>query len=141
MRARFLRILAGSVVLGVVCVPGSAAAEGPTLETVLERHVEAVGGWEAFEQLSSRIAHYRLVTDLPSRSEPVHEVATLEVYLEKPVEAGQYVSFICEQLGVEYEGEPVVDDADKLREELQELMKKGVDRDKLAEAVRLLKKK
>ena len=64
-----------------------------------------------------------------------------KVYLEKPVEAEQYVGFICEKLEVEYEGEPVVDDSDKLREELEGLMKRGVDRDKLAEAVRLLKKK
>lgn len=62
-----------------------------------------------------------------------------QMYLEKPVEAEQYVAFICEQLGVEYEGEPVVADASKLRGELQELMK-SVDPEKLAEAVRLLKK-
>jgi CheY-like chemotaxis protein len=62
-----------------------------------------------------------------------------KMYLEKPVEAEQYVAFICEQLGVEYEGEPPEQDAAKLRSELQELMK-SVDPDKLAEAVRLLKK-
>ena len=61
------------------------------------------------------------------------------VYLEKPVRAEKYVGFICEQLGVEYEGEPAADDADKLRAELQDLIKAG-DPDKLAEAVRLLKK-
>ena len=62
-----------------------------------------------------------------------------KMYLEKPVEAEQYVSFICEQLGVEHEGEPGAKDATKLRSELQELMK-SVDPEKLAEAVRLLKK-
>jgi CheY-like chemotaxis protein len=62
-----------------------------------------------------------------------------KVYLEKPVDAEQYVSFICEQLGVEYEGESMIDDTEKLRNELQDLIKKG-DPDKLAEAVRLLKK-
>ena len=62
-----------------------------------------------------------------------------KMYLEKPVEAEQYVAFICEQVGVEYEGEPTAQDAGKLRGELQELMK-SVDPDKLAEAVRLLKK-
>ena len=41
---------------------------------------------------------------------------------------------------MEYEGESEVDEADKLRGELEELMKKGVDPKKLAEAVRLLKK-
>jgi CheY-like chemotaxis protein len=62
-----------------------------------------------------------------------------QLYLEKPVEAEQYVAFICEQLGVEHEGEPGVKDAEKLRRELQELMK-SVDPEKLADAVRLLKK-
>ena len=63
-----------------------------------------------------------------------------KMYLEKPVEAEQYVSFICEQLGVEHEAESAAQDATKLRSELQELMK-SVDPEKLAEAVRLLKKK
>jgi CheY-like chemotaxis protein len=62
------------------------------------------------------------------------------VYLEKPVRAEQYVAFICEQLGVEYEGQSVIDDAGKLRQELQELIKTG-DPDELAEAIRLLKKR
>jgi CheY-like chemotaxis protein len=63
-----------------------------------------------------------------------------KMYLEKPVEADQYVAFICDQLEVEYEGDPVIDDAERLRGELEDLMKKGVDPKKLAEAVRLLKK-
>jgi len=41
---------------------------------------------------------------------------------------------------VEFEGEPEVDDAERLQIELTELMKKGVDPKKLADAVRLLKK-
>jgi CheY-like chemotaxis protein len=61
------------------------------------------------------------------------------VYLEKPVHAEQYVAFICEQLGVEYESEGAEDDAAKLRAELQELIKSG-DPKLLAEAARLLKK-
>jgi CheY-like chemotaxis protein len=62
-----------------------------------------------------------------------------KMYLEKPVEAEQYVAFICEQLGVEHEGEPVVKDTTRLQSELQELSK-SVDPEKLAEAIRLLKK-
>jgi len=62
-----------------------------------------------------------------------------QMYLEKPVEAEQYVAFICEQLGVEHEGEPAAKDTTRLRSELQELSK-SVDPDKLAEAIRLLKK-
>ena len=63
-----------------------------------------------------------------------------KMYLEKPVEADQYVAFICDQLNVEYEGEPVLDETERLKAELEDLMKKGVDPKKLADAVRLLKK-
>ena len=63
-----------------------------------------------------------------------------KMYLEKPVEADQYVAFICDQLNVEYEGEPVLDESERLKAELEDLMKKGVDPKKLADAVRLLKK-
>ena len=63
-----------------------------------------------------------------------------KMYLEKPVEADHYVAFICDQLEVEYEGEPVVDETERLRGELEDLLKKGVDPKKLADAVRLLKK-
>jgi CheY-like chemotaxis protein len=62
-----------------------------------------------------------------------------KVYLEKPVKAEQYVDFICEQLGVDYEAESGAEDADTLRGELEKLMK-AADPSKLAEAVRLLKK-
>jgi CheY-like chemotaxis protein len=62
-----------------------------------------------------------------------------KMYLEKPVEAEEYVAFICEQLGVEREGEPAVKDAIRLRRELQALAK-SADPKKLAEAMRVLKK-
>jgi CheY-like chemotaxis protein len=62
-----------------------------------------------------------------------------QVYLEKPVTPEHYISFICEQLGVEYEAEPVAEDPDKMRDELQKLIK-GLDPSALAEAKRLLKK-
>ena len=62
-----------------------------------------------------------------------------KIYLEKPVEADQYVGFICEQLDVEYEGVPVVDDADELRGELQKLVR-ALRPNELPDALRLLKK-
>jgi CheY-like chemotaxis protein len=60
------------------------------------------------------------------------------VYLEKPVEADQYVQFICEQLGVEHEGETKAEDPEKLRGELRRLVD-ALRPKHLAEAVRLLK--
>lgn len=62
-----------------------------------------------------------------------------KVYLEKPVKPEQYVGFICEQLGVEYEGDAEPSDAD-MRDELQKLME-SADPARLAEAMRVLKKK
>ncbi len=61
-----------------------------------------------------------------------------KIYLEKPVKPDQYVGFICEQLGVEYDVGPS-NNGDQLRGELEELLK-GADAAKLAEALRLLKK-
>jgi len=62
-----------------------------------------------------------------------------EVYLEKPVKPEQYVGFICEQLGIEYEGEAESGDAD-MRDQLQKLIE-SADPAQLAEAMRVLKKK
>jgi CheY-like chemotaxis protein len=63
-----------------------------------------------------------------------------KVYLEKPVRPEQYVSFICEQLGVECEIESDAEDADNLRGELRDLLS-SADPATLAEALRVLKKK
>jgi hypothetical protein len=45
----------------------------PTLQEVLDRYIEAVGGREAIEKLTTRVLKGRLVTDLPTRQPPVHE--------------------------------------------------------------------
>jgi CheY-like chemotaxis protein len=62
-----------------------------------------------------------------------------KVYLEKPVKPEQYVGFICEQLGVEAEGEEAPSEAD-MKDQLQKLIE-SADPDALAEAMRILKKK
>ncbi|MCP4600463.1 MAG: response regulator [Proteobacteria bacterium] len=61
------------------------------------------------------------------------------VYLEKPVKPEQYVSFICEQLGIEYKDDTELGDAD-MQDQLQKLIK-SADPARLAEAMRVLKKK
>lgn len=63
------------------------------------------------------------------------------VYLEKPVEPGQYVSFISSQLGVECDMDSESGSKDEdARETLQKLIE-SADPEKLAEAIRVLKKK
>ncbi len=61
------------------------------------------------------------------------------VYLEKPVKPEQYVSFVCDQLGVDYESDEEPKDVD-MRDQLQRLIE-SADPAKLAEAMRILKKK
>lgn len=56
----------------------------PSLEGILERYVEAVGGREAFERLETRVVTGRMVTDLPTWEPPRHEVDSLAVYSKVP---------------------------------------------------------
>jgi hypothetical protein len=60
----------------------------PTLEDILDRYVEAVGGHEAFERLTTRVMSGNLVTDLPSRQPPVHESNHFTIYAKAP---GKYL--------------------------------------------------
>lgn len=60
----------------------------PTLEEVLERHVEAVGGRQAIERLTTRVITGRQVTDLPSRLPPVYESDEFVIYAKVP---GKYL--------------------------------------------------
>lgn len=60
----------------------------PTLEEVLGRHIEAVGGREAIERLTTRVITGRLVTDLPSRQPPVYESNGFVIFAKVP---GKYL--------------------------------------------------
>ena len=62
----------------------SASDSLPTLASVLERYVEALGGREAIERLESRMCRGWLVTDLPSRTPPVFEKLEMETYSALP---------------------------------------------------------
>jgi hypothetical protein len=83
-------------VLAIECLAMGAAAPGweakqdtvPTLEEVLERYIEAVGGREAIERLTTRVMTGRLVTDLPSRQPPVYESNGFVIYAKVP---GKYL--------------------------------------------------
>ncbi|MGD2218183.1 MAG: hypothetical protein PVJ64_15605 [Gemmatimonadales bacterium] len=60
----------------------------PTLEEVLQRHIDAVGGRQAIERLTTRVMTGRLVTDLPSREPPVYESNGFVIYGKVP---GKYL--------------------------------------------------
>ena len=55
------------------------AAELPSVESLLKRYVEAVGGREAILALRTRVASMRIITDL-EWDPPIYEVDTLSVY-------------------------------------------------------------
>jgi hypothetical protein len=59
--------------------PGPADEELPSVESVLKRYVEAVGGRDAIMGLKTRTASMRRVTDL-QWDRYIHEVDTLTVY-------------------------------------------------------------
>lgn len=65
------------VILGLVAVLGSysyAAAENlPTVEEVLARYIEVMGGREAIEKLTTRKCVATEITDLTSREMPIYE--------------------------------------------------------------------
>lgn len=77
MRARFTigaAILVAIFGLTLTGSPNPAAAEDiPTVEQVLERYIDAVGGRAALEKLETRICIGKAITDLSSREQPIYE--------------------------------------------------------------------
>ena len=61
-----------------------------------------------------------------------------QFHLEKPVDPEQYVSLICEKLGVECEGELVATDSDRMRGELHRLIEDAAPSE-LSQILRVLK--
>ncbi len=79
-------LLTGAVLTAMPLQAGVSTSQGPrlfsdppqedalpTLQVILDRYIEAVGGREAMEKLTTRVLKGRLVTDLPSRQPPVYE--------------------------------------------------------------------
>lgn len=80
--------------------PNEARAENPpTVERILERYIEAVGGREALERLTTRKCIGREITDLTSRQQPIYELLYFEAYSKMPssyytetwTDAGNYI--------------------------------------------------
>ena len=56
----------------------------PTVEQILERHLQAVGGRAAVERCTTRVMTGRIVTDLPTWNPPVYEEAVVEIRSAAP---------------------------------------------------------
>ena len=84
--------------------PGIADVEEfdelPSIELLLRRYVEAVGGREAILALRTRVASMRIVTDLKWDA-PIHEVDTLSVY---GTSSGEFLVITRTPRGVMLEG-------------------------------------
>lgn len=59
-------------------------ADVPAIDEILERYIKALGGRDAIGRLETRIGKGFMITDLPSRTPPVYEVDTLELYIKAP---------------------------------------------------------
>jgi caffeoyl-CoA O-methyltransferase len=68
-------------------VPGESAElpdSIPSLASVIERYIVALGGRAAIERLETRMCTGSLVTDLPSRTPPVYDKLEMETYSALP---------------------------------------------------------
>ncbi len=54
------------------------------VQAILERYVDAVGGRDALERLSTRICTGKEITDLTSRQQPIYESHYFEAYAKIP---------------------------------------------------------
>jgi hypothetical protein len=76
------------VLIGLVMLSNpqnkASAEDLPTVEEVLNRYVEVIGGREAIEKLTTRICIGVETTDLTSREQPIYEALHLETYSKIP---------------------------------------------------------
>jgi hypothetical protein len=61
-------------------VPGTQQAPDITVDQILERYIEALGGREVLEKLTTRFCTGKETTDLTSRQIPIYEVHQFETY-------------------------------------------------------------
>ena len=81
LRSSILMLL---ILLAVPIVVGQTEEVLPTVDQVLKRYVEAIGGSEAIEKLTSRDCRGQLTHDLSSRKPPVHEEVQFSMISKVP---------------------------------------------------------
>lgn len=77
----------------------AVAGDIPKVDDILNRYIEAVGGREALQRLTTRVCIGREITDLSSREHPIYERFHFEAYSKIPsnyytktwTDAGNYV--------------------------------------------------
>jgi hypothetical protein len=84
-----MRAIHGSWALGLMAALQTAPAQArvglipqdsiPTVQEIVERYIDAVGGREAITKLATRVMRGTLITDLPSRTPPRYEESTVEI--------------------------------------------------------------
>ena len=62
----------------------SALEPSITVNEVLERYIDAVGGRATIEKFTTRVSSGRLITNLPSREPPVYDSTSFETYAGLP---------------------------------------------------------
>jgi hypothetical protein len=76
--------LAGAI--GAADEPDRGSTGEPTAREILDRYVDALGGRDAIERLSSRVCIGKETTDLTSREQPMYESFYLEANTRVPMD-------------------------------------------------------
>jgi len=98
--ALLLALLPAAALANPGIADADEAAELPSVESLLKRYVEAVGGREAILELRTRVASMHIVTDL-EWDPPIYEVDTLSVY---GTSSGEFLVITRTARGVMLEG-------------------------------------
>jgi len=98
--ALLLALLPAAALANPGIADADEARELPSLDSILKRYVEAVGGREVILELRTRVASMHIVTDL-KWDPPVYEVDTLSVY---GTSSGEFLVVTRTARGVMLEG-------------------------------------
>jgi len=99
--------------------------ESATVEEILERYVDAVGGREALKRLSTRVCTGKQITDLTSRQQPIYKALDFEAYAKIPKSCYTETRSDTENYRAGYDGNVGwVSDKDGVREDSHSIRSK-----------------
>jgi hypothetical protein len=79
-----LLMMLGIAVMVVAQEPARVSEDLPTVDDILKRYIEAVGGRQALEKLQTRVCTGKAITDLTSRQQPIYESHYFKAYARIP---------------------------------------------------------